>query len=314
MLDSTVAIVMTLADKLRLIESPLMAVFTTANLKQETIGNLSDAGIHSLALFCHICSTADALRQFLATGANFDLSDFKGDFLEAAKVIGAWEDARLVRTTVAKRQADQRAEFATPQIPLEDYEEARAQFQEAEHEIEDGHAPSKAYLERKLNESASIFRAERLTTVTTAAQEDNNTTTMPTVDPRTGVFRISTKDFAVAYPRDSEELRVRLRTLCYCHCMMRQHSPNRAILRSVSVTLFDRYIDWLFGPRVWGQTIKDLHGKAISSPTIELVMSYDFAIRKEICKQMNRGVDFAAALKRRRTQNYAARSSSRRYR
>ena len=71
---------------------------------------------------------------------------------------------------MSKRQADARADFQTPQIPMEDYEEARELFQVAEHEIEDEHAPSKAYLERKLNEAASVFRAERLTSVTTAAQ------------------------------------------------------------------------------------------------------------------------------------------------
>ena len=169
-------------------------------------------------------------------------------------------------------------------------------FQAAEHDIEDEHAPSKAYLERKLNEAASVFRAEHLTTVTTPAQQDSNVTTQPVVDAKSGVFKISTKDFAMAYPRDSEELRVRLRTLCYCHCMMRQHCPNRAALRTVTVTIFDRYIDWLFGPKVWSLVIKDLRGNLISSPTIEHTMAYDYAIRKEVCRQMNRGIDFATAL------------------
>ena len=73
--------------------------------------------------------------------------------MEAAKVLGAWEDAKLIRTTDSKKQAEQRADFQTPQIRLEDYEEARELFEKSEYELEDSQAPSKAYLERKSAEA-----------------------------------------------------------------------------------------------------------------------------------------------------------------
>ena len=169
-------------------------------------------------------------------------------------------------------------------------------FEKAEYDLEDTQAPPKAYLERKLAEATSTFRAEPLTAVTTAAQEDQNQTTMPTIDPHTGIFKVSTKSFAVQYPKDSEELRLRLRTFGYCWCMVRQHCPNRAVLGTINITLVDRYIDWLFGPKCWGLVTRDLRGNAMSSPTIDHVMGYDMAIRKEVCKDLNRGIDFATAL------------------
>ena len=76
------------ADKIKKVEAPLVAVFTSAGLKPDTIGKLSDAGIVTMSLFCHICTDADSLRVFLEKGVGLDLKDFKGDFLEAAKVIG----------------------------------------------------------------------------------------------------------------------------------------------------------------------------------------------------------------------------------
>lgn len=107
---------------------------------------------------------------------------------------------------------------------------------------------------------------------------------------------MSTKGFAVACPRDSKELRLRLRTLGYRHCMLRQYCPDRTVLRSINIQLFDRYIDWPFGPRVWGLIVKDLHGRPLSSPTIEHVMAYDYSIRKSVCRKVNKGLDFAAAV------------------
>ena len=35
------------------------------------------------------------------------------------------------------------------------------------------------------------------------------------------------------------------------------------VLRTVSVQLIDRYVDWLFGPKVWGLTIKNLQGTPV---------------------------------------------------
>ena len=78
--------------------------------------------------------------------------------------------------------------------------------------------------------------------------------------------------------------------------MVRQACPNRAVLSNMNITLIDRYVDWLFGPKCWGMVTRDLKGNAMSSPTIEHVMGYDMAIRKEICKGLNRGTDFASAL------------------
>ena len=64
----------------------------------------------------------------------------------------------------------------------------------------------------------------------------------------------------------------------------------------VSKVLIADYIDWLCGPNVWGLTSKDVHGKVLSSPTLDNVLGYDWAIRKSISKGMNRGVDFATGL------------------
>ena len=293
--SQAVAIVETEEQKLLKVEAPLVAVFTRAGVSTATIARLYDAGVKTTAIFCNVASSADTMRDFLVGGVKMNVTDYAGDFLEVAKILGAWEDAKLLRSTVSRRQAEQRADAQVPQIQLEVYEEARELFQATEYEIEDTQAPSKAYLERKLDEAAGTFRAEPLTTVTTAAQEDANVTIEPKVDPN-GVFRVSKKSFVIGYPKDSEALRLRLRTMCYCLCMVKQHSPNRSVLHSVSVHVFDRYIDWLFGPKVWGLAIRDLHGKPLSTPTIDQVMAYDFAIRKAVAKKMNRGIDFATAL------------------
>ena len=60
--------------------------------------------------------------------------------------------------------------------------------------------------------------------------------------------------------------------------------------------MITRYQEWQFGERVWGMAQLDHNEKPISTPTIHHVLHYDYHIRKEHCRLMNLGHDFAAAL------------------
>ena len=77
---------------------------------------------------------------------------------------------------------------------------------------------------------------------------------------------------------------------------MRMKFPSKAQLRTVSVELIDRYVEWLYGPKVWGLATLGPDGQALSTPTINHVIAYDLQIRKKVAEQMNLGHDMAAAL------------------
>ena len=96
--------------------------------------------------------------------------------------------------------------------------------------------------------------------------------------------------------RTAEELRLRLRTLAICQVYLKITEPSRRVLQSITVAKYDRYTDWLFGPEVWGQVSPDAQGRPLSSPTIDHVLVYDFAIREKATAAMNSGTDFATAL------------------
>ena len=128
-------------------------MFTNAGVKSGTIARLGEAGVTTTGLFCNIASTPEAMRTFLTQGVGMNDTDYRGDFLEIANILSALEDARLFRATVGKKTAEQKAEAPVPSIQLEVYEEARDVFNEAEYELEDSQAPSKAHLERKIDEA-----------------------------------------------------------------------------------------------------------------------------------------------------------------
>jgi hypothetical protein len=67
-------------------------------------------------------------------------------------------------------------------------------------------------------------------------------------------------------------------------------------LRSIHLRLFDRYVEWLFGPKVWANATRSLEGQVLSTPTITMVISYEWQVRKSIVALLNTGVDYASAL------------------
>ena len=59
---------------------------------------LLDAGVATSAIFCNIASNHDTMRAYLTEGVGLDVRDFKGDFIEVAKLLAAWEDAKRATT------------------------------------------------------------------------------------------------------------------------------------------------------------------------------------------------------------------------
>ena len=70
------------------------------------------------------------------------------------------------------------------------------------------------------------------------------------------------------------------------------------MLATVSISVFDRYYEWLCGPEVWGLCSQNSAGQAVSTPTIDHVLALDLAIRKKVAESMNEGLDFKAALEK----------------
>ena len=85
-------------------------------------------------------------------------------------------------------------------------------------------------------------------------------------------------------------------TLGVCWNYLKFQAPNKPALRSIDLRLFERYIEFLFGPKVWGNATRSLEGHVFSTPTISMVMSYDWQVRKAVVALLNSGMDYASAL------------------
>ena len=146
----------------------------------------------------------------------------------------------------------------------------------------------------------SMFEQVSFKSVTNWGNDDTNINpNILMLDTKTNsgaqLFRQTAKPYEVALPKDPEGLRAAFRTFAVCWVFMRMRFPAKPQLRTASVVI-DRYVEWLYGPKVWGLATLDASGTPISTPTILHVIAYDFQIRKKMSEFMNLGTDFSTAL------------------
>ena len=284
-----------------LLEPRLAALCNNAGVPEATMDILGDAGLTTLSLMKNTLVDKDDWRNTLK-GEPFNLSgaDFKTR-LEIGKLVGVYEAACASNDVELKAYADRIRQNLPPEVHLQEIVKSKKIFESSEDtELTDVMVPSKGYYERMVLQVEVMFEDVAFTTVTNSAQEDLNVSPNETkMDLTTGFVRCSKteKTFFVPLPRTAEELRARYKTYAVCWCFMKMKFPSKSQLRTMSTSVIEKYVDWLFGPKVWGAATLDPNQRPKSTPAIGHVIQYDRQIRKRQAELMNAGHDFAAALK-----------------
>ena len=79
-------------------------------------------------------------------------------------------------------------------------------------------------------------------------------------------FKVPTKPFGIPMPKDSEELRARLKLIGTTFQFLKLKFPQKGVLSTCTKAVFDEHIDWLFGEEVWGFTTKGPDGRPAACP------------------------------------------------
>ena len=88
-----------------------------------------------------------------------------------------------------------------------------------------------------------------------------------------------------------------MQVVAHTYLLAQLKYPQREQLRGLQPQHFAKYLDVLLGDHVYGLKAKNKDGEVVASPDFELVLSYEYQIRRNVTKQMNEGTDMATALK-----------------
>ena len=85
--------------------------------------------------------------------------------------------------------------------------------------------------------------------------------------------------------------------MAYSWLLAKVRYPDMKVVRGMDLKVWRDFADWLVGPEVWGDGLR-LHGSIVSTPTLELVLDYEYELRRKACMLVNHDdKSFVEALK-----------------
>ena len=284
------------------LEPRFLSIMTSAGVPEAKMEELGTKGYKTVGLYGNVAATREKMEGFLKAVLNVDPAADAQDYLLLAQLLTAWDGCRARVEVETRHNAERAVNQLSPQLSSTDYELAVQAFERMQG-YEPGKyprhwIPSQPFWERLVGQAESSYDIMALTRVTSRGQEDTNQSEFGGVDLGTGLFKIKKPEFAVAYPTCPESLRNRLKALAVNWMMVQARFPSNPKLATATLELFNRYVEYLIGPHVWGMVSMGLDGRPVSSPCIEHVLGYDQALRKYAADAMNAGWDVKTAFEK----------------
>jgi len=278
------------------LEPRLFAMLANAGAEKSTMDAIGNSGATTVNIFHNLADDKPSFRKlaFRITGRD---PNSISDQCELAKVVACWASSEVSSVIEAKAVAERAVRGLPPPILEGEFADFVKMFGKREYKLTKAQIPAEAYFERKLHEASGRFAAEKLTRVTNSCQVDINNDVKLGWNQVSGTFQQVAKAFAVPLPSQAETLRARLEVMGVCFELVKYKLPQKAQLSSQNLTLWDRYIRWLFGAEVWGLHSLDGNGRPRSTPAISHVINFDHAVREEVAEYMNLGHDIATAFR-----------------
>ena len=155
------------------LDSRFAAMLTQNGVGATHMGQLGDADCTTAAIYGHIALTKEKLLLFLKRVLNLDPDTRVQDSIPVAKLVILWTACNK-RTEVETESAAHRAvNRLPPQLTVDDYASAREAFERLIQRTKPNwQVPSEDYFTTKVGEIEGTWKADKLTTVTSLAQEE----------------------------------------------------------------------------------------------------------------------------------------------
>lgn len=287
------------------LDARFQAMLTQNQIDLAHMEALGNGGCTSAPIFGHLAQTQEKLKEYLKAVCNLDSDVRIQDSSPIVKLLILWESCRK-RTDVETEAAAHRAvNRLLLLLTVEDFATAREALEKKRgRTIPDWNILSENYFQKKVGEIETGFKTDKLTAVTSYAQEERHrqpkgmgsAASLDFDERGVGTLRQQKTDFYVAMPQDKPGLDNRFEIIDTLLGMLQMRFPQNPFLATYEDGMMKDYGEWLCGDRLWGFVVKGPIQQPMSCSSQLMVMDYDHAIRDLRRKLMKNGMDFKAAL------------------
>jgi hypothetical protein len=286
-----------LASSFVMANAQQMAEYLTNNAEPELTFILSEvevplklqydlviAGYKSTRRFAAIEDTKAEVRIALKDAIALDPAASAEARLGMTLLVAAWDLCQASSKKDIELRVESRVTGLGRQVPVNDRLAMRKILENKAGKLPDDEVPGIGYLTFKLEEVESNDpKASPLEDI--AHLEHAMDTDLTIGLDSAGAFRTVRKKSKVDVPLSPEHYRKRMRVECNLWMMVSAKFSSRAWLQALTKGPFENFVDYVLGKHVWdlGQTHNTdgaVTTAGIPSPSWELVLAYEFAMRK----------------------------------
>ncbi|CAE8725125.1 unnamed protein product [Polarella glacialis] len=252
------------------LDSDLMALLDGKAVPLVIQARLALKGYTSISVFALVEDNRTAFREFLRNDLLLESNADPASRFATAAMVACWEAAKTRFEKRNQADADASAARLPKTVPRIEHLELRMKFAKMFYEIKDKVTPAKTLLEGFWEniEEGELRPMSLKELVSREDTEDDNM--VAGFDLKTGYLKLSKNKKETAMPVDFESLRLKLKLLGHLWIFSKLKFPNKA---------------------------KDELGNTVATPSLELVLAYDFQIRKEMIRRINSGTEAGEALR-----------------
>ncbi len=254
-------------------DGELQRILEDADVSKEVRALFGHFGILKVRSFARLEPDEPSLRDLLKR--DFEFGEGIAERIAMAHVLVAWDAAKERVKRQSEVITEARVHGTAPELPKSDDNSMRQAYEGVHGEVSDMLYPSNDYLKTKLDQvEDELYEAEPLTEVVSRehAASDSSDVTLTLIP---SALRVSKVKHKIATPKDSEQLRARMKTMAMCWELTRMRYPERRSLRGLTSQVFTDLVEYLLGELVW-----QFRGPADQQVSWSDVLEYEWQIRK----------------------------------
>ncbi len=255
------------------VDGELMRILEDADVPKEVRALFGHFGILKTRSFARLEPDEQSVRDLLKR--EFEIGDGITERITIAHILVAWDAAKERVKRQAEVVTEARVHGTTPELPKTEDNSMRQAYEGVHGEVSDILYPSNEYLKSKLEQvEDELYEAEPLTEVISrehaaSGSSDVTLTLIPSA------LRVSKLKHKIAMPKDTEQLRARMKTMAMCWELTRMKYPERRSLQGLTSQIFTDLVEHLLGEFVW-----QFRGPADQQITWTDLLEYEWQIRK----------------------------------
>jgi len=224
------------------------------------------------------------------------------DMILVSGLVGAWEDLKQLQQAFAKDRAEKKVSGQMIPMKLGEYNHAKKKFEKRFKPKEDCELPGSTIIELlEAGMEAGELKALRLSDL--PSKEEVEAQTRQKRDSAGVALHVTSSGIQVStpvkvkisMPHDTEGIRHRLSLHQKAVEIIKIRHPHSKIWKTADAEMWEDHIGYVLGPEIYGHKIKNEKGVVVKTPSFELVLQFEEALRVRATTFMNEGGALMAA-------------------